>query len=101
MLIRYLRNAKTGQRNGIVVALSQDKIGWALVHERKHDNVGWFGCGDVWDPEKGKMIAVARAESGRNYIHLIQSGVRVGSRVEKQLLPALLKMRDRATKYFK
>lgn len=60
MLLKYVKNRK-GQRIGVVLAIGKDKIGWSKCN---------FSMGDKFDREKGRDIALGRAEK-YNYTPLV------------------------------
>ena len=52
MLVKYVKNSK-GQRVGVVVAIDRDKVGWSKCN---------FSMGDKFNRDRGKFIAIKRAE---------------------------------------
>lgn len=85
-ILKYIHDPKTGVRVGVVAAtkLTNDPskvgIGWSITALNK---------GDRFDREKGKMIALNRANNGTN------------ARIPHKYEVELLEMRSRAVRYFK
>ncbi len=52
MIKKYVRDEK-GHRIGMVVAIASGKVGWSSMNKK-----------DVWNPDKGHMIALNRAKNG-------------------------------------
>ena len=84
MLVKYVRKPKiVGDKTeyhpvGVVVALSEDIIGWSYCCKLDH-----------FDRERGKQIAVGRAEKGTK------------KKPPRIIQKALEDMKTRAAKYFK
>jgi len=79
MLVEYIKNSK-GKRIGVVVATSPGTIGWSLCKK----------C-DRFNPNLGLRIAEGRANFGTN----------LPNNVPYTVYPYMLKMLDRAKRYFK
>lgn len=89
-ILKYIHipqaDGKIGPRVGVIVAtkLTNDPskvgIGWSVTAVKK---------GDRFDREKGKMIALNRANNGTN------------ARIPHKFESELLEMRSRAVRYFK
>jgi len=89
-LIQYIRKNKTP--TGIVIATGKNKIGWSLLNKK-----------DKWNKHIGLEIAKGRAN--KNVLWFNSYGADLSAeenpRLFKDLLPALVKMEQRAKKYFK
>ena len=99
MLVKYVRN-KSGQRIGVVVAVDKNRIGWSKCN---------FSKGDKFDKERGKYIALKRAEKYKFQStlfnkHLIvfknNNGQILHNRLPHPICPSFLEMVERAQYYF-
>lgn len=76
MIKKYVRDEK-GHRIGMVVAIASGKVGWSSMNKR-----------DIWNAEKGNMIALNRAKNGYR--------AKVPSWMENEVA----RMIDRSQRYF-
>jgi len=85
-LIKYIRNPKTREPRGVVVAFNEN----GKVH------IGWSLCSkeDKWDKDLGFKIAVNRA-----YFHA--ENELLGYKVAQSAYPDFRKMVERSKKFFK
>jgi hypothetical protein len=91
MLIQYIRDPKTRQRRGVVVAVARETdfgVGWSLCHTKR----GGKGL-DRFDRDRGLQIALARATKyGRMWYQ---------SKVPHSIYSDVDEMAARAGEYFK
>jgi len=79
MIFEYVRN-KYGHRLGIVCAIEKKDIGWSLCQKQ-----------DEFNKDFGLMIAKGRA---------IKSKIN-DKKIPRSIYPLVLKMRERAKRYYK
>jgi len=127
-LVSYIRDPETRAPNGLVIALDKDTIGWSLLNEKEiitvespithtrnggvylSANDSYFRSEkDVWTKKDAFDKAIAKAK-GLDWISIIEHKLndtqnplspKTAKRFKDDLLPALMRMQDRAKRYFR